>query len=122
MKKSISSVALLAILVIAAAIAQAQTTAKVNGKWIMSVESSIGNGTPEFNLKHVAETKLEGTYKGLLGESPAKGTLTGNKIHLEFEVSGMTVEYDGTVEGDTMKGKVKLGTMGDGTFTGAKAK
>jgi hypothetical protein len=46
----------------------------------------------------------------------------GNIIHLEFKISGETIEYDSSVNGDEMKGKVKLGSMADGTFTGKKKK
>ena len=36
-------------------------------------------------------------------------------------VTSLQIEYSGTVDGDTMKGKVKLGN-GDGTFSGEKQK
>jgi hypothetical protein len=32
----------------------------------------------------------------------------------------LVVTYAGTVEGDSMKGKVSYGDMGEGTFTGKK--
>ena len=40
-----------------------------------------------------------------------KGTVEGQSF---------TVTYSGTVEKDTMKGKVTLGDLGEGTFTGKK--
>jgi hypothetical protein len=46
----------------------------------------------------------------------------GNIIHLEFKISGETIEYDGSLNGDEMKGKVKLGSMAEGTFSGKKKK
>lgn len=92
----------------------------VKGTWQMAVETSAGSGSPEFDLKHANDTTIEGTYRGQLGESAVKGTLKGNKIYLVFSISGNNIEYDGVVEGDTMKGTVKLGTMGEGTFTGRK--
>jgi len=102
--------------------AKSQQHAIVKGTWQMKVETSLGSGTPVFELKHDTEITLSGTYKGQLGESTVKGTVQGNKIHLEFEINGSLIEYDGSVEGDTMKGKVKLGSMGEGTFTGARKK
>jgi hypothetical protein len=43
---------------------------------------------------------------------------------MTFKVSGqgqeLVVVYTGTVEGETMKGKVSLGDFGDGTFTGKR--
>jgi hypothetical protein len=96
----------------------AQTNAKVNGTWLLNVESPMGSGTPSFSLKQSTDSTFEGTYQGQLGETNVKGTVKGNKIHISFSISDNLIEYDGTVDGDTMKGKVVLGTLGEGTFTG----
>ncbi len=101
---------------------QAQQTPNVKGIWQLAVETSVGSGSPEFELKHLTDSTLEGTYRGQLGETPVKGILKGNKIFISFNISGNEIEYDGIVEGDTMKGKLKLGTMGEGTFTGSRKK
>jgi hypothetical protein len=94
--------------------------ANVKGTWQMAVETSAGSGSPEFDLKQPNDTTIEGSYRGQLGESAVTGTLKGNKIYLVFSISGNNIEYEGVVEGDTMKGKVKLGTMAEGTFTGRR--
>jgi len=51
-------------------------------------------------------------------------TVKGKDIQFSFKVDAqgqeLQVEYSGTVDGDTMKGKVKLGDFGEGTFTGKK--
>lgn len=98
--------------------------ANVTGEWDMTVESQAGVGTPHFSLKQDGN-KVTGTYKGMLGESPVTGTVKGNDISLSFDVNtqGMElhVSYSGTVDGATMKGTVKLGDLGDGTFTGKKS-
>jgi hypothetical protein len=103
-------------------IATAQKNANVKGSWKMEVETSAGSGTPSFELTHLTETTLTGTYEGRLGEAKVTGTVKGNILHLEFSISGTQIEYDGTVDNDTMKGKVKLGSMGAGTFTGTRKK
>ncbi len=121
MNKVLSSLIVSALLMIGPSV-NAQHHVDVKGNWKMNVETSVGSGNPDFELKHITETTLTGTYKGQLGEAKVKGTVEGNKIHLEFSVSGNLVEYDGTVDDDTMKGKVKLGSMGEGTFTGARKK
>ena len=102
--------------------ANAQKHADVKGTWKMSVETSVGNGSPAFDLKHASDSTLTGTYRGQLGEAAVKGRIKGKAIHLEFSVSGNLVEYDGAVDQDTMKGTVKLGSMGSGTFTGTRGK
>ncbi len=92
----------------------------VTGTWNMSVETSAGSGSPTFVLKQENDTLITGTYSGQLGEAPVKGTIKGNDIRLEFSISGNLIEYTGTIDGDTMKGKVKLGSMAEGTFTGKR--
>ena len=96
----------------------------VTGNWKLTVESQAGTGNPSMVLKQDGE-KLTGTYKGQLGEAPVQGTLKGNAINISFKVNvqgqDLQIEYSGTVEGGkSMKGKVKLGELGEGTFTGTK--
>lgn len=122
MNKIVVTLILTVVLMLAGTSAKAQQRVNVKGNWEMSVETSVGSGSPEFDLKHVDQTTLSGTYKGQLGEAAVKGTIKGNKIHLEFDINGNLIEYDGTVYGDSMKGSVKLGSMGEGTFTGVRKK
>lgn len=98
----------------------AQDKINVKGTWIMSVTSDMGSGSPTFVLDHVNDTTITGTYTGQLGDSKVKGTLKGNNIHLEFDIQGNLIEYDGNVKGPEISGKVKLGSMGEGTFTGKR--
>jgi hypothetical protein len=113
----------LVIFIFGAAVAFAQDPhAKVDGRWKMTVETTAGNGSPVFELKHLTDSTLSGTYKGQLGDAAVKGTIRGKKIHLEFEVSANIIVYDGTVESDSMKGLLKLGTMAEGSFTGVREK
>ena len=97
--------------------------ANVTGEWTMTVETQAGSGSPHFSLKQEG-TDVTGSYKGQLGEAAVTGTVSGNEVTLKYTVEGqgqsMTVVYSGTVDGDTMKGKVSLGDFGDGTFTGKK--
>lgn len=94
--------------------------AKITGTWNMVVETSAGSGTPLFILKQENDTLISGMYKGQFGEAPVKGTIKINKIDLKFSASDMAMEYIGTVDGNTMKGKAIFGTMGEGTFTGTR--
>ncbi len=86
----------------------------------MTVETSAGSGTPVFVLKQENDTLITGTYKGQFGEAPVNGTIKFNKINLKFSASDLAMEYTGTVDGNSMKGKVVFGTMGEGTFTGTR--
>lgn len=115
--------ALVAILATVAPQARAADPANVNGTWDLSVETPNGNGTPSVTFKQDGET-LTGTYKGRFGETPLKGSIKGNDIKFSITISpqgqDLTIEYSGTVDGDTMKGKAKFGEMGEGNFTGKK--
>jgi hypothetical protein len=91
----------------------------VSGKWNMKVETSAGSGTPVFVLKQAGET-ITGTYSGQLGEAAVTGTLKEKAIRLEFKAGEYNVVYDGTVEGNTMKGKLNIGDVAEGTFSGMK--
>ncbi|HJY08460.1 MAG TPA: hypothetical protein VJ323_19225, partial [Bryobacteraceae bacterium] len=98
--------------------------ANVAGEWDFAVETQAGTGTPHFSLKQDG-SNVTGNYKGQLGEAPVTGTVKGNELTINFKVSAqgseLAITYVGTVEGDTIKGKVTLGEMGEGTFTGKKS-
>jgi hypothetical protein len=103
--------------------AQFASAADVTGTWIMAVETSAGSGTPTFILVQKGET-LSGSYKGQLGEAQVAGTVKGDQVTIEYKVDGqgqsLAVKYSGKTDGKTMSGKVSLGQLGEGTFTGTK--
>lgn len=99
-----------------------ETKVNVAGRWKMTVETTMGNGNPVFELRHLTDSTIAGTYKGQLGDAPVEGTLKGRKIHLEFTIQANLIVYDGTVDGDSMKGLLHLGTMAEGSFTGTREK
>jgi hypothetical protein len=114
-------------LIVATAIATpigltAQAPVNVTGKWLFAVETSAGGGTPTVTLKQEGE-KLTGHYSSAqLGEADLTGSVKGTAITFAFgtDVQGthLDVTYSGTIEGnDSMKGKVNLGGLGEGTFT-----
>lgn len=100
----------------------AQAT-NVTGDWAFTVETDQGGGTPAITFKQDGE-KLTGKYVGQLGSADLTGTVKGNAIRFTFtiDVQGQNapVTYDGTVEKNTMKGKLDIGGMVNGTFTATK--
>jgi hypothetical protein len=113
-----------ALLAIAAfTVAQLASAADVTGTWIMAVETSAGSGSPTFILVQKGD-ELSGSYKGQLGEAQVTGTVKGEEVTIEYKVEGqgqsLAVKYSGKTDGKTMSGKVSLGQLGDGTFTGKK--
>ncbi len=120
MKKAFSIVSLstLLLLLLSTLSVTAQAV-DVSGKWNMTVETSAGSGTPVFMLKQTGET-VTGTYTGQLGEAVVTGSLKEKAIKLEFKAGEYNVVYTGTIEGNTIKGKVAIGDVAEGTFTGMK--
>ena len=112
------------ILIIFSGFSFAANGPSINGIWIMSVQTGAGSGNPTFNLTQEGEM-ITGTYTGQLGEAPVTGTIKENNVELNIKVEGMgqemMIQYKGTLEEDgSLKGTVKLGQFGEGTFTGKK--
>jgi hypothetical protein len=99
--------------------------ADIAGAWAFQIEIGGGaTGTPTVTFKQDGE-KVTGTYSSqVLGEHELTGTIKGNALTFSFSASleGNTfqVNYSGTVDKDTMKGTVKFGDLGEGTFTAKK--
>ena len=95
----------------------------VTGDWAFNVTTDQGGGTPTITFKQDGE-KLTGKYAGQLGNADLTGTVKGNAIHFTFNIDAQgqqaPVTYDGTVEKNTMKGKLDIGGMINGTFTATK--
>ena len=119
-----------AILVLAArsvgSAAQSNAKIDVTGAWALEVTTdAAGTTTPSVTLKQDG-TKLTGHYSSAtLGEADVTGTVNGQAIAFSFtaDVQGtsLPVSYSGTLESkDSMKGKISLGALGEGTFTGKR--
>jgi len=95
----------------------------VTGEWAFTVQTDQGGGSPTITFKQDGE-KLTGKYAGQLGNADLTGTVKGNAIHFTFTIDAQgqqaPVTYDGTVEKNTMKGKLDIGGMVNGTFTATK--
>jgi hypothetical protein len=95
----------------------------VSGEWTFNVQTDQGGGTPTITFKQDGE-KLTGKYAGQLGSADLTGTVKGSAIHFTFTIDAQgqqaPVTYDGTVEKNTMKGKLDIGGMVNGTFTATK--
>lgn len=96
---------------------------EVTGTWTMTVNTAYGPGNPTFTLTQ-KDGSISGTYKGVFGQAPVVGTIEGAEVVLKIEVNAqgqdLTVKYVGTVEGDSISGKVQFGEFGEGTFEGSR--
>ena len=101
----------------------AQAKIDVTGKWAFNVETSAGAGTPSMTFKQDGE-KLTGHYAGQLGESDLTGTVKGADITFTFNIDAqgtmIKATYTGTADASSMKGKLVIEGLGEGTFTAKK--
>src|SRR3954469_12510866 len=113
----------LVVFALSAARGAAQAKVDVTGKWAFNVETSAGAGQPNFTFKQDGE-KLTGHYTGTFGEADLTGTVKGSDITFSFTVdaqgNSLKETYTGTVDKDTMKGKLSIEGVGEGTFTGKR--
>jgi hypothetical protein len=98
----------------------------LTGEWLFDVQTDGGSGQPTLTFKQDGD-KLTGKYKGQLGEADITGTVSGKTVKFSFsgdaQGTAFTVTYDGEIESNSaLKGKVDLGGMATGTFTGKRAK
>jgi hypothetical protein len=104
----------------------AQAKIDVTGEWVFDVQTEAGGGSPTFVFTQTGE-KLTGKYKGAFGEADLAGSVTGKTIKFSFSADAqgtpLTVVYEGEIESNTsITGKVDLGGVGSGTFTGKRTK
>jgi hypothetical protein len=94
--------------------------ADISGNWTFMVDLGGQGGSPKFSFQQKGEA-LTGSYSGQLGEAKLKGTVKGDQIEFQFDTSGITVVYKGTVVGASeMKGKTDYGGQAEGTWTAKK--
>ena len=94
----------------------------MTGTWAIEATHSAGTSTPTVIITQSGE-KLAGKYQGSYGESDLTGSIKGNDFTFTVEIGTeqkMKVVYTGTLSGDTIKGNLTMGEMGEGTFTGKR--
>lgn len=109
----------------AASSAQAEKKTDITGKWLFTVTSELGTGTPTVTFKQTGDS-LSGHYSSqTFGEVDFKGTFKDQKVvftvNVNVDGNSLTVTYSGTMDGaNAMKGTVDFGGMGAGTFSGKR--
>jgi len=94
----------------------------MTGTWQFEVTHSAGVSKPTVTITQSGE-KLGGKYVGSYGESELVGSIKGTEFTFTVEIGTeekVKVVYTGTLTGDTVKGNVSLGELGEGTFTGKR--
>ena len=96
----------------------------VDGTYNITVNSPMGAQASSVTLKADGST-LTGTQSAQ-GQTAdiANGKVDGNNVSWSNQVTTpfpMTLEFTGTVDGDTLNGSVKAGSFGSFPFTGGRA-
>ena len=102
--------------------AQEKPAPTLTGTWGLEVTHSAGTSTPTLTITQTGD-KLNGKYVGTYGESVLTGSIKGTDFTFSVEIGTeqkVTVVYTGTLAGDTVKGTLTMGEMGEGTFTGKR--
>lgn len=93
--------------------------ADLSGEWVLTTESQMGAQDALMTVRQTGRT-LAGTIRDPSGTVDYTGSVNGAAVAFDFmlNVQGtdLKLDYNGTVEGDTMKGKAVFGQFGEGTF------
>ena len=104
----------------------ADTPTNVAGAWELTSEGRNGPMTQTLTITQDGAA-IKGTLKGQRGEAPLEGTVAGSKITFSVTRTNqdgdkMVMEYTGTVDGDSIKGKVHSERFGERDFTAKRTK
>lgn len=127
MKTRLIRNALIALIVATPVFAQAPGKVDLSGKWLFSVTTDNGTGTPTVTFQQKGDS-LTGHYSSqVFGEVDFKGAVKDGKFTFAMSPSvqgqSLTVTYTGSIDSaDAVKGTVDLGGFGSGTFTGNRQK
>ena len=97
----------------------------VDGTWKLVVSTPMGAQESTLVVSSSGST-LTGTQSAGSGDGRPidEGTVDGNDITWKASITKpmpMTLEFSGTVDGDSLTGSVKLGMFGSASFTGTRA-
>jgi hypothetical protein len=97
----------------------------VDGTWKLTVSTPIGEQNSTLVIAS-SGAMLTGTQSAGHGEGRPidEGEVHGNAISWKTTITKpmtMTLQFSGTVEGDTLSGSVKLGMFGSANFSGVRA-
>jgi len=83
----------------------------------------MGSQDTKLSLKQDG-TALTGVFESPMGSADCTGEVQGENIKFgfDFEAQGMSLRIDfvGTTDGDSMKGRAIFGDFGEGTFVGKR--
>ncbi len=101
----------------------APAVANIAGTWTVTTETPMGASDSKMTVVQTGKD-IKGVLESAMGSVNYTGGVDVNnvKFGFDFDAQGtsLRIDYIGTVEGEAMKGKVVLGTFGEGTFVAKK--
>ena len=94
-----------------------------DGNWKITINTPMGAQEVNASIQTSGDT-FTGKTSGRMGESEVSGKVDGDTLTWSADITQpmpMTLEFEATVEGDAMKGNVKLGAFGNAPLTGVRA-
>ncbi|HEX5587946.1 MAG TPA: hypothetical protein VFZ17_11615 [Acidimicrobiia bacterium] len=97
-----------------------------DGSWKVTMSTPMGAQEMTLDLQQDGAA-LTGTMSAAMAPDKMElsdGTVEGDDLAWKAALTQpmpMTLEFAATLDGDSMTGKVKLGTFGDATFEGTRA-
>lgn len=92
----------------------------ISGNWVLTTNSQMGAEVADLTVKQTGNA-LAGTLTSPRGSFDYIGRVEGTAVAFSFtlEAAGndFRIDYSGTIDGDTMRGKTVFGSFGEGTFT-----
>ncbi len=95
----------------------------IDGTYKIEIDTPMGKQEATLTLK-TSGGKLTGTADSAFGKSDFTGTVKGNEVAWDTEISSpmgqMKLEYTGKISGNDISGEVKAGNFGSSPFKGKK--
>lgn len=93
------------------------------GEWTVTFTGPTGPA--EYTMFATQEgNRIRGRFTSASGEFPLRGTITGDKFEITWELPDngrmLQIVFTGTVEGDTMTATAKIGKNGEGPVHGER--
>jgi hypothetical protein len=102
-----------------------ESTMAVDGTWKLTVNTPMGAQESTLVLSSAGGTVTATQSAGSSEGRPVDDiSVNGNNVSWKSSITrpmALTLEFSGTVSGDTMSGQVKLGPFGKQSFSGVRA-
>ena len=91
----------------------------VEGSWMVHIRFVSGDATHSMQVEQDGEG-LQGRYRSQYGERTMEGRVEEDRIRLRvpmhYQAVGTTYEFEGTLEGGKLQGRVDLGEYWQGEW------